>query len=334
LLEFDVMLICLTCFPIENQPCSLTAYTPMIPKVGETIIGSSFQTNFGGKGANQAVQSARLGISTSLIATIGQDSYGHNYLKGLEIEGIDVHGIKQVEGSSTGIAVIWVDAAGMNSIVIIPGANLCMSVDDVTGRLNEYFANDTTLSTRVVLFQNEIDLETNRAALRHCQNRENLISIFNPAPYTSSCKDLVHECNLLCVNEVELQMMVRDFGVEEELTLSDDVAMCNACLTVFDLCISVFGEKSCRLQWILVTLGALGAVLVNHSTRRLERFLAPVVNAVDSVGAGDSFVGCLAACLAENIDMDHAIQMAIQCASFSVQSRGAQSSYAYRKDLR
>lgn len=294
-------------------------------------MGSSFQTSYGGKGANQAVQSARLGAPTAFIATVGQDSYGDSYVSALVKEGIDTNGVKQVSDSSTGIAVIWVDGNGMNSIVIVPGANIVMTPDDVTARLDGFFVTSKD-SVKVALLQNEIDLGANLATLRYC-HAKSLMTVFNPAPYTSPCSSLIHECSILCVNEVELQMMLRDFGILESIELSSNDALLHSCLTVVDHCVSVHGASNCHLQHIIVTLGALGAVWVSRESRQAVRFNAPVVKAVDSVGAGDSFLGCLAACLADDIALDEAIRMSIICASFSVQSRGAQPSYAYKKDL-
>lgn len=294
-------------------------------------MGSSFQTSYGGKGANQAVQSARLGAPTAFIATVGQDSYGDSYVDALVKEGIDTEGVKQISESSTGIAVIWVDGNGMNSIVIVPGANMKMTPDDVTARLQRFFATSKD-SVKVALLQNEIDLDANLATLRCCRAND-VRTVFNPAPYTSPCSNLIHECSILCVNEVELQMMLRDFGILEAVELSSDDALLQSCLTVVDHCDSVNGDANCHLQHIIVTLGALGAVWVSRESRQAVRFIAPVVKAVDSVGAGDSFLGCLAACLADDVALGEAIRMSIICASFSVQSRGAQPSYAYKKDL-
>lgn len=126
-------------------------------------------------------------------------------------------------------------------------------------------------------------------------------------------------------------MMVRDFGVTHDLVLTDDASLLAACLIVLDHCLLT--TTTSPLEKILVTLGALGAVVVDKDTRQLTRFVAPQVTAVDSVGAGDSFLGCLAASLAEDCVFNEAVRRSIICASYSVQRQGAQPSYAHRQDL-
>lgn len=302
---------------------SLISYAPTIPTVGETLTGTSFKTSFGGKGANQAVQCARMGVRTGIIATLGSDSYGDAYFSSLKQERIDVSQVKQVSDQSTGIASIWVDERGRNSIVIVPGANLAMSPEDAITRLDNIFLHSPSLG--IILFQNEIDVGTNRTALEYARAR-GVLSIFNPAPYTPQCRDLLRLAKIICVNEVELQMMGggAHAGANDLLSDSDITKACKV----------AFEDEDSYLERIIITLGAAGAAIVNRSDpTRIQRYAAPVVSAVDSVGAGDSFLGCLAAGLADGLSEDASIERAILCASYSVQREGAQPSYAYFKDL-
>lgn len=292
-----------------------------MPALGETVKGSSFEKNYGGKGANQAVQCQRLGVATAFIGKVGSDSYGKDYIDHFIEEGIFTNFFQISEGSNTGIAAIWVDQGGNNSIIIIPGANLKNDSDKVHDSLASF------PQLKITIFQNEINEEVTREGLL-ASKRLNIRSIYNPAPVSESCKDLIPFSDILCVNEVELAVLAGK-------TVDSEEAVLQACQYLLS-----FGCKE-----IVVTFGSKGAYL--FSGDKLLSFSAPKVNAVDTVGAGDSFigkklyhglpyctflyfcvVGCMAANLARGVLLSEAIARAVECASISVQSRGAQPSYA------
>lgn len=292
-----------------------------MPALGETVKGSSFEKNYGGKGANQAVQCQRLGVATAFIGKVGSDSYGKDYIDHFIEEGIFTNFFQISEGSNTGIAAIWVDQGGNNSIIIIPGANLKNESDKVYDSLASF------PQLKITIFQNEINEEVTREGLL-ASKRLNIRSIYNPAPVSESCKDLIPFSDILCVNEVELAVLAGK-------TVDSEEAVLQACQYLLS-----FGCKE-----IAVTFGSKGAYL--YSGDKLLSFSAPKVNAVDTVGAGDSFigkkltlpliycvlslllvVGCMAANLARGVLLSEAITRAVECASISVQSRGAQPSYA------
>ena len=234
--------------------------------VGETLLGKSFEKNFGGKGANQAVQCQRLGISTAFIGRVGADSYGSEYIANFQKEGIATTFFRQVEGATSGIASIWVDGNGNNSIIIVPGANLHQNPDQLKSNLSSFPL------TKVMVFQNEISEDATFTGLKLAREL-NILSIFNPAPVSKGCAQMVPFTDILCVNEVELAILSEKTVIFEESSIRE---ACQALL-----------ELGCKE--VVVTFGSKGAYLVNQSTFR--HFPAPDVKAVDTVGAGDSFIG-------------------------------------------
>lgn len=245
-----------------------------MPKIGETIHGTQFQKSFGGKGANQAVQCGRLGVSTAFIGMVGDDSHGKEYTESLRKEGIDTSQLSH-SSTHTGIASIWVDDMGRNSIVIVPGANLSLTSQP----LQEYLGNGSS-QTKVVVFQNEVAESVNLECLRWIrQNHPHVVSVFNPAPATEGCKEMAKHCDILCLNEVELSFLSNlPTNTDEEVKVASLVLL----------------QSGCRA--LVVTLGDRGAALLLPSKDSTDSVVfrmypAEKVKAVDSVGAGDSFIG-------------------------------------------
>jgi ribokinase len=256
-----------------------------LPKVGETISGSLFQTTFGGKGANQAVQCARLDVPTAFIGCVGRDTYGQEYLQALTKENIDVQYTLQTTEKGTGIASIWVDEQGNNSIIIIGGANGLLTADHVTSSLTTYLTNNNNNnSTPILVFQNEISVAANIAGL-NIAKQYGLMSILNPAPFTRvECTQLLTlSPTILCLNEIELQML---FDTITMIDYTSDSVLGDLVNT------RIFSDPESEVQIVIATLGKLGAVLITKSPRlQVQRFVAPIVDAVSTVGAGDSFIG-------------------------------------------
>jgi ribokinase len=309
-----------------------------MPKIGETIHGTQFQKSFGGKGANQAVQCARLGVSTAFVGMVGEDSHGKEYIESLNQEGIDTSRLSQ-SSTHTGIASIWVDSFGRNSIVIVPGANLFLPAN----ALEEYMKSPHSKSTTVVVFQNEIAESVNLESLKWLRvHYPQIVSVFNPAPATEGCKSMARHCDILCLNEVELSFL-------SDLPTNTDDEVKIAAMTLL--------RSGCKA--VVVTLGDRGAALllpswkIDDDSVVFRMFPAEKVKALDSVGAGDSFIGkfvlsfdnctfilfnffsagCLAANIARGISLDTAIQRSVRCATLSVLSKGAQPSYKFLSDI-
>ncbi|KAJ1436905.1 putative ribokinase [Ochromonadaceae sp. CCMP2298] len=308
---------------VGSTMMDLVTYADVLPKVGETIFGTSFVTSFGGKGANQAVQVARLGVRSCMVGAVGTDANGDAYMAQLSAEGVDTTAMRRGL-RSTGTASIQVDAKGQNTILIVQGANLDLLPEHVeTGAVGG--VEGLIAQAGVVLCQNEIPLQTTLAALRLCRLHQT-VSILNPAPAPSheSAAQLVPLCDIVCPNETELAAMTGlPAGSDAEVVEASRVLL-------------LMGRAgSGGLRCVVVTLGARGACLTTpSSTSTQSRFFSTSsVDAVDTVGAGDSFIGSFACSLARGCSLEDAIHLALHCASLSVTRKGAQVSYPRLTDL-
>lgn len=242
------------------------------PRSGETIIGKSFEQKFGGKGANQAVILSRLGSTCGFCGTLGQDSYGDMYLQQLNNEGVNITGISRKDSVSTGIACITVEETGSNMIIINPGANYHLSKDHIGSTLTAF------QSASVLICQNEILPECTLFALELGKQFE-MLTIFNPAPISSDRETLwksILMADIICPNETELfELLEQKFPVE----------------SIEDIRLATHHLHQQGVKIVIVTLGSRGAFLsTNHG--HTELIPAPVVeNCIDTVGAGDCFVG-------------------------------------------
>jgi ribokinase len=286
----------------------MNAYVDRFPKLGETMHGQRFATGYGGKGANQAVMAARMGGAVTFVGSVGDDLFGRDMRANLEAEGIATQYITTSAGLSSGVAVITISEQGENTIIVIAGAN---------GRVDAravHAAWDAIASARVLVCQLEIPLAATQLALRKAREA-GVMTIFNPAPAIKDLPDELFELsNVCCPNETEAEILT---GIAVK-TQEDAAAAAHRLL-----------DRGA--QNVIVTLGARGSLLVNHAeTLHIE---TDVVQPVDTVGAGDAFVGSLAYFLAGGKSLPDAIRRANQIASISVQYAGAQSSYPRVKDL-
>jgi ribokinase len=244
----------------------LNTYAEVLPKLGQTVFGTSFQQSFGGKGANQVVQCARLGLKTAIVGCLGEDSHGEEYIEQLQAENIITDGIVRASKVRTGTAIIQIDARGQNTIIIVQGANLELLPDKVSE------AESLIGQAKVVLLQNEIPIESTRRALELCR-KHNTISILNPAPASEHLLELVPLCDIFCPNETELAALADlPTDTEEEIQAAGDKLL----------------QMGCKI--VVVTMGARGACVVDNNGCKFYPTIHKV-NAVDTVGAGDSFIG-------------------------------------------
>lgn len=297
---------------VGSTMMDLVTYTQQLPKVGETVFGETFATSFGGKGANQAVQCSRLGLKTAMLGAVGSDTYGSQYKCQLVKEGVEVSSLITKDGYGTGTASIAVDTqSGQNTIIIVPGANLALTANDVT-------QNEQVISlSNVLLCQNEISQEATREALT-ISKLHGTISVLNPAPASSDVKSLVSLCDIVCPNETELAVLT-----DMPTNTNDEIVLASSKLL----------ELGCSI--VVVTLGSRGAYScqAGSSSERGTFHSARKVKAIDTVGAGDSFIGTLACNIARGVPLVDAINSAIYCSAISVTNRGAQASYARRADI-
>ena len=278
------------------------------PRIGETVAGHSVMYSPGGKGANQAVAAAKLGASTALIGRLGHDGFGAQLRAFLTGQGVDLAAVKDSTGASTGTAIITLAKAD-NTIVVIPGANAEVGADDV--------AQAALSPGDAAVSQFEIPQATISAFFERAKSA-GATTILNPAPASAFGGGLFALVDVLVLNETELGFLA---GVE----LGDAPSP----QQVKDA-VQILNPRSD--QTICVTLGARGAVAVTGGEARLVEGRA--VKAVDTTGAGDCFVGALAARLSQGAPMAEAIGYANLAASISVQRMGAGPSMPTAEEVR
>ena len=272
------------------------AYTKNIPADGETLFGDSFQMGFGGKGANQAVMAGLLGADVYMITCLGDDVYKEMTINNYEANNVNTDHIQLVKGAS-GVAPIWVDATGQNRIIVIPGANNEIDAPKAISSIEEI--GDIS----VLVGQCEIPMEVNHDVFQYAKSKY-VTTIFNPAPAKKLEREFLEHISWLIPNENEFELIS---GMEPN---DDNFLKFNE-------------EIPCNL---IVTLGEKGAVLVDEN--KTHYFDAPSVNAIDTTGAGDSFIGTFAYELSESNSPESCIKKAVEKASQSVTKKGTQSSYS------
>lgn len=279
------------------------------PKAGETVIGKEFMQLPGGKGANQAVAAAAAGAAVKMIGRVGKDTFGPLLRENLIAHGVDASAVIEDAEENTGIALVGVDAAGENRIVVIAGANGRLSPADVEAAA----ADGVWSGARVCLLQLETPLETVIAAARAAR-RENALVILDPAPAVPLPAELLELVDLCLPNSHELATLTNrsvENVVEARLAAS-------ALLTQ--------GVGS-----VVVKLGADGALLVDGN--HFQHFPAHAVEVVDTTGAGDAFAGSVAAALAENKPLEAAIAMGNLAGALACTRKGAQSAVPLRSEI-
>ncbi|MBB4304575.1 ribokinase [Rhodobium orientis] len=274
-----------------------------LPKAGETIAASAQNLYPGGKGANQAIASARCGAPTAFFGAVGDDDYGAVLSRNLEDNGIDTRGLKVLAGKRTGQASIYVSATGENSIVILSGANHDFVFDDDGGPM------PVPAGAAVRLAQFEMPLAAIRAFF-DVPGGDAGTRILNPAPALPEGRPLLDLADILVVNETELATYA-GAPVNGDPSPEAVIALAHGLLSRPD-------------QWVVVTLGARGLVAVGSGDKISIGGLATEV--VDTTGAGDCFCGALAARLSAGEPLSDALGFANAAASIAVSRRGAGSS--------
>ncbi|HEY4354540.1 MAG TPA: ribokinase [Acidobacteriaceae bacterium] len=271
-----------------------------IPKVGETVAGKSFNTYFGGKGANQAVAAAKLGYPVAMVGCVGTDPFGEQLRKGLHDAGVDTVGVRTVEGSS-GVALITTGSHGENNIVVVPGAN---------GHLEPAALNEVTPlleSAGMLLVQLEIPLDTVEYVAQLAE-RNNIPLMLDPAPARDLPSHLLSRVLWITPNETEIQELLQR-RIDSE---GDYYAAADSLLSR--------GTKN-----VLLKMGSRGALVAQQDGRR-EIVPAFSVTPVDTTAAGDAFNSGFAVGLMKGMNPIESARFASAVAAISVTRAGAQPS--------
>jgi ribokinase len=272
----------------------LVTRAPALPRAGETVLGTAFAAIVGGKGANQAIAAARAGARSAIVGAVGDDAHAESIRGALRDSGVDTRGLRSVAGPS-GTALIVVDDAGENTIVVVPGANGALTTLSETDRAVIDAAD-------AVLFQLEVPLGIVLAAA----TRSRGLRVLNAAPARPLPRELLEAIDLLVVND------------GEAVTLAPAATGGDPLRALLDL-----------VPRVALTLGARGVRYGDRDGMTLA-VAAPKVTAVDTTAAGDTFTGVLATALAERRPTREALELACAAASLCVETAGASTSIPFR----
>jgi ribokinase len=303
---------------IGSMNMDLVCRCGRMPRAGETVSGQDLLTIPGGKGANQAVAAAKVGASgdeVHLVGRVGHDDFGQRLLVGLREHGVRSEHVIVTEGSSTGCAVILVDKAGENSIVVSPGANGKVSPEDVDG------AEDLIAGAAVVIVQLEIPLETVAHAIGLCR-RAGVKVILDPAPVPAKglSSKALYQVDVLTPNQSEAETLLASgaaMGRSKRARRVDAKQLGQELL-----------ERGPGV--VLLKLGAKGAMIVDNEIQHVKGYK---VNVVDTTAAGDAFNGALAVAMAEGMELGRAVRFANAAGARACEKFGAQPALPTRMEV-
>lgn len=275
------------------------------PAAGETVTGQGFAIFGGGKGANQAVAAARSGATTAMLGAVGRDDFGRQRLADLEAEGIAVADVARVADAPSGVAMILVEEGGQNRIAYVPGATLTVTPEQAVRALER-------VRPRVVLATLELPPPAIEALLATARPLGATI-VVNATPEPGQARDLAVRADVLVVNETEATELLGEGG--EHHSWSDTA-----------LALGALGPRV-----VVVTLGADGAVVAQDG--QVTALAAPVVEVVDTTGAGDALCGALAAWLAAGASPVEAVRAGVVAGAIAVTRPGAQPSMPRRSEI-
>lgn len=275
------------------------------PKKGESLFGKKISYIPGGKGANQARAIARLGGHATLIGKVGQDQFAKELIKSLDSDGIETRGIKISQNKNSGVAIITVDKKAENRIIIVSGSNFDLTPRDI--------AQISIRPHSIAISQFEIPKNTIKAFFQKAK-RTNSTTILNPSPLGKINKDLLSLVDFLIINEHEFSQLA---GINKPQIASTNINKSASRILRHD-------------QTMIVTFGSRGAVAIRG--QEVTRVAAFEVKAIDTTGAGDSFLGAFGQAQAEGKNMKESLMFANAAAALKVTKLGA-SSMPYKKEV-
>jgi ribokinase len=290
---------------IGSLNMDLSIRVPRIPLPGETISGENLVTSAGGKGANQAAACANLGSQVTMIGAVGQDDFGRRMKEGLRKVGINVSFIQENPGVPSGTAMIIVDAAGENVIVLSAGANSYVVIDRN--------AEELIRNAKILLIQLEIPTDIVFRSIE-IANDAGVPVLLNPAPAIALPNEIYSRIDYLIPNEIEASILS---GVEVKDIASAEKAA------------GILLDRG--VKTVIITLGANGAFLASGNNR--HAIPAMKINPVDTTGAGDAFIGGFTAAIVEGKPLEEALHYATAAGALAATKAGAQSSLPSRQEL-
>ncbi|KJV48422.1 ribokinase [Pantoea sp. BL1] len=287
---------------IGSNMVDLITYTNQMPKAGETLEAPDFAIGCGGKGANQAVAAAKMGASVMMVSKVGDDLFAPNTVANLKQQGVDTQFVTTAPGTSSGVAPIFVDDQSQNRILIIKGANQQLKPADIDA------AAEALKACQLIILQLEIPLETVYYAIDFAR-QHGIKVILNPAPAVANLDiDYACKCDFFMPNETELEILTgMPVGTDDEVKRAGQVLLKRG------------------LKNLIITLGGRGSLWMSGD--HLRHVAPTAVQAVDTSGAGDAFIGCFAHELVKTGDIAAAMSQASAYAACSVTGRGTQRSY-------
>ena len=282
----------------------LVATVPRRPKTGETLVGNTFGMFLGGKGANQAIAASRAGSKVTMVGRLGNDFFGKQFLEKFSREGINTDFVTQDEENGTGVAMPLIDASGDNSIVIIPQANMALTVDNINQ------AQSTIADADVLVMQCEVPMDANQRAAEIAKQNDTLV-ILNPAPAQLIPDQILKLVDIIIPNEIETETLT---GLPTK--------------TENEVLVAGRNLLSKGVETVILTLGDRGSLLLNEDGEKL--IPAFDVSVVDTTAAGDSFCGVLAASLANGISINLSVEIANAAGALAVTKLGAEPSLPQR----
>ena len=292
---------------VGSNMVDLITYVDRMPKPGETVEAPDFQMGCGGKGANQAVAAARMGADVLMVTRVGNDNFATHTKENFAANGISTKYVLDTEATS-GVAPIFVEKSSQNSILIVQGANAHLSPKDVEA------AKDDLAKCSLIVMQLEIPLETVYFTIELAEEL-GIPVILNPAPASPNLEiEKILTCEYFLPNESELGLIT---GMPVD--------------SIDQIRIAAQSLVDKGMKNVIVTLGCRGVICLNEDG--VFDLPAYEVEALDTTGAGDAFIGCFAQSLDAGFTLRDSLKRATFYASDSVTRRGTQYSYSLAKDL-
>jgi ribokinase len=292
---------------VGSANVDLTTFNDVFPQAGETIFGKKFDLGFGGKGANQAVAARLCGANVGMVAKVGNDLFGPATIKNFELQGIDATHVRIAEGVSSGVAPIFVDPSGQNRIIVVKGANDTLSPEDVDA------AAPFLRKAETIILQFEIPLGTVYHTVKFAK-ANGIRCIVNPAPAQPIDFKEVGAADYFIPNESEAETIT---GIPVQSI--EDAKKCAALML------------RQGIRRVIITLGERGCLAAGPD--RIEYIPAFNVQAIDTTGAGDAFIGSFAVFLGEGLQEKEALERASLYAALSTTTVGTQKSFCNRAEF-